>query len=349
MIHIDELLKMAVAQEASDLHLSVGSPPIYRIHGNLIRYGNEVLTSEHTEQIAKYLIDNRWDTFLKEREYDFAYEIKGISRFRMNIFYQKRAISIAARVISDKIPTIEQLQLPPILKTIMNRPHGLVLVTGPTGSGKTTTLAAMIDYVNQTMNKHIITLEDPIEYIHNHGQSIVQQREVGIDTNQFSNGLRSALRQDPDVILVGEMRDLETIQTAITAAETGHLVLATLHTNSAAQTITRIIDVFPPHQQDQIRIQLASVLQAVISQRLLRREDKPGRIAATEILVAHPSISNLIRNNKIDQIHNVLQTSRSLGMHTLKMSIQDLLNRGIISREQAKPYFTSVGDFDGNV
>lgn len=348
-MHIDELLKTAVQKEASDIHLSEASPPIFRIHGNLVRFGDTPLTGEQTEEMAKYLLGNRWETFEKEREYDFAYEIPGVSRFRLNIFHQKRAISIAARVISDKVPTIDQLDLPPILKEIMNRPHGLVLVTGPAGSGKSTTLAAMIDFVNQTMEKHIITLEDPIEYIHNHAQSIVQQREVGIDTKQFSNGLRAALRQDPDVILVGEMRDLETIRTAITAAETGQLVLATLHTNSAAQTITRIIDVFPPHQQEQIRIQLSSVLEAVISQRLLKRSDKPGRIAATEILIRHPSIANLIRNNKIDQIHNVLQTSKALGMHTLQMSIRDLLNRGIISHEQAKPFFSTVGDFDGNV
>lgn len=349
MFHIDDLLKKAVADEASDLHLSVASPPVYRIHGDLQRYGNRPLTDEQIEMMARQLLGKRWEQFLKDREFDFAYEIEGVSRFRMNIFHQKGSISVAARVISEKIPTIEQLELPLILNSLVMRPHGLILVTGPTGSGKSTTLAAMIDYVNRNANKHIITLEDPIEYIHHHGQSIVQQREVGSDTNQFSNGLRAALRQDPDVILVGEMRDLQTIQTAITAAETGHLVLATLHTNSAAQTITRIIDVFPPHQQEQIRIQLASVLEAVISQRLLKRTDKLGRIAATEILITHPSVSNLIRNNKVDQIRNVLQTSKSLGMHTLAMSIRELLNQGIISSEQATPYMTSVGDWDGDV
>lgn len=349
MFHIDDLLKKAVADEASDLHLSVASPPVYRIHGELQRYGNQPLTDEQIEMMARQLLGKRWEQFLKDREFDFAYEIEGVSRFRMNIFHQKGSISVAARVISEKIPTIEQLELPLILNSLVMRPHGLILVTGPTGSGKSTTLAAMIDYVNRNANKHIITLEDPIEYIHHHGQSIVQQREVGSDTNQFSNGLRAALRQDPDVILVGEMRDLQTIQTAITAAETGHLVLATLHTNSAAQTITRIIDVFPPHQQEQIRIQLASVLEAVISQRLLKRTDKLGRIAATEILITHPSVSNLIRNNKVDQIRNVLQTSKSLGMHTLAMSIRELLNQGIISSEQATPYMTSVGDWDGDV
>ncbi|HLS24108.1 MAG TPA: type IV pilus twitching motility protein PilT [Pseudogracilibacillus sp.] len=349
MLHIDDLLKKAVADDASDLHLSVASPPIYRIHGRLERYGTEKLTTEQTEMMARQLLGDRWEYFLEQKELDFAYEIEGVSRFRLNVFHQKGAVSIAARVIPEIIPTIEQLELPMILQSLMTRPHGLILVTGPTGSGKSTTLAAMIDFVNRTANKHIITLEDPIEYVHEHGESIVQQREVGEDTSQFANGLRAALRQDPDVILVGEMRDLETIQTAITAAETGHLVLATLHTNSAAQTITRIIDVFPPHQQSQIRVQLASVLEAVISQRLFRRIDRPGRIAATEILISHPSVANLIRNNKIDQIRNVIQTSKSLGMHTITMSIQQLVNQGIISNEDAMPYITSAGDFNGDV
>lgn len=349
MIQIDDLLRKAVADDASDLHLSVASPPVYRVDGQLERYGGAALTSEQTEMMARQLLGEQWESFLEKREFDFAYEIEGVSRFRMNIFHQKGAVSIAARVIPREIPTVEQLDLPLILHTMMTRPHGLILVTGPTGSGKSTTLAAMIDYVNRNSNKHIITLEDPIEYVHSHGQSVVQQREVGEDTNEFSLGLRASLRQDPDVILVGEMRDLETIQTAITAAETGHLVLATLHTNSAASTITRIIDVFPPHQQEQIRIQLASVLEAVISQRLFRRVDRSGRIAATEILISHPSVSNLIRNNKIDQIQNVLQTSRSLGMHTITMSIQELLNKGIISSEDAMPFITSAGDMNGNV
>lgn len=349
MIQIDDLLRKAVADDASDLHLSVASPPVYRVHGQLERYGDEMLSSEQTEMMARQLLGKQWETFLENREHDFAYEIEGVSRFRMNLFHQKGAVSLAARVIPREIPTVEQLDLPLILQSLMTRPHGLILVTGPTGSGKSTTLAAMIDYANKNFNKHIITLEDPIEYIHSHGQSIVQQREVGEDTNQFANGLRASLRQDPDIILVGEMRDLETIQTAITAAETGHLVLATLHTNSAAQTITRIIDVFPPHQQEQIRIQIASVLEAVISQRLFRRVDRAGRMAATEILISHPSVGNLIRNNKIDQIRNVLQTSRSLGMHTIAMSIQDLLNRGIISRDDALPFITSAGDYHGDV
>lgn len=349
MESIEELLCLAVEKNASDLHVSVDSPPVFRIHGELVSHGSEKLTVEQTENMARTLLGNRWDEFIEQKELDFAYEIEDGSRFRLNIFRQKGSISLAARVIPKEVPTIESLDLPLTLQKFMQRPHGLVLVTGPTGSGKSTTLASMIDYVNRTANKHIITLEDPIEYVHEHEMSIVQQREIGEDTHQFACGLRSALRQDPDVILVGEMRDLETIQTAITAAETGHLVLATLHTNSAAQTITRIIDVFPPHQQEQVRIQLASVLEAVISQRLFPRIDRKGRIAATEILVNHPSVANLIRNNKINQIYNIIQTNRALGMHTLTMSIQRFVTDGIISQKVAMPYLKDVGEFHGNI
>ena len=235
--------------------------------------------------------------------------------------------------------------MPVILQELAEKQQGLVLVTGPTGSGKSTTLAAMIDYINERQAKHIITLEDPIEYLHVHKKSIVHQREVGVDTQNFANGLRASLRQDPDVILVGEMRDLETISTAITAAETGHLVLATLHTNSAAQTINRIIDVFPPYQQSQVRIQLASVLEGIVSQRLLPTVDGTGRMAATEILLNQPAIANLIRNEKVDQIANILQTSRSQGMHTLEMSVKELLGRNIISYETAQPFLQSVGEY----
>lgn len=335
---IDQLLQRAVSQGASDLHLSINSPPVYRIHGELIREGETLLTKEMTEKMARHLLGNQWDNFSITGDYDFAYEIANISRFRVNVFKQKEAISLAARVIGTDIPSIEQLRLPEILKQLATKPHGLILVTGPTGSGKTTTLASMIDYINQREKKHIITLEDPIEYFHSHGLSIIQQREVGVDTKQFSTGLRAALRQDPDIILVGEMRDLETIATAITAAETGHLVFATLHTNSAAQTIHRIIDVFPPHQQNQIRMQLASVLRAVISQRLFIRPDKNGRVVATEILIGQPAVANLIRNEKVDQINNVIQTNKAAGMHSLQMSINELLNEGLMTYEQAEPY-----------
>lgn len=332
------LLTNAVTSEASDIHLSVGSLPAYRIHGELTKIGNVPLEAKDTETMAKRLIGEKWETFQALGELDFSFEIEHISRFRVNAFKQKGNISIAARIIPQTIPTIEKLQLPIVLNKLALKPQGLILVTGPTGSGKSTTLAAMIDYVNRNTKKHIITLEDPIEYIHCHKQSLIQQREVGTDTNSFANGLRAALRQDPDIILVGEMRDLETISTAITAAETGHLVLATLHTNSAKETINRIVDVFPPYQQGQIRIQLASVLEAIISQRLFKRADIPGRIAATEILLGHPSVSNLIRNEKVDQIDNVIQTSKSLGMHTLEMSIKQLLSEGKVSVEQVNPY-----------
>lgn len=342
-IDIDELLTKAYKDKASDLHISVHSPPNFRVHGELMPYG-DILLSADTEKMAKKVLGKRWGTFQETGEIDFAYYIENVARFRINAFKQKGNISIAARVIPTDIPTIEHLQMPDILNSLALKHQGLILVTGPTGSGKSTTLAAMIHYVNRQTKKHIITLEDPIEYIHHHEQSIVQQREVGFDTLTFSNGLRGALRQDPDIILVGEMRDLETISTAITAAETGHLVLATLHTNSAAQTINRIIDVFPPHQQGQIRIQLASVLEAIISQRLFTRKDVPGRIAATEILLGYPSVANLIRNEKIDQINNVIQTSKSFGMHTLEMSINELINGGKIAIEQAAPYLMNAGE-----
>lgn len=345
MKKIDELLKTAFLEKASDLHISVDSPPILRVHGELIRLGTVPLTDEETRKYARRLIgDKNWDLFLEQNELDFSYYLKGVSRYRINAFKQKGSISIAARTIPTTIPSIESLNMPSILNQLAEKPQGLILVTGPTGSGKSTTLAAMIDYVNRNTKKHIITLEDPIEYIHDHQKSVVQQREIGFDTKDFSNGLRAALRQDPDIILVGEMRDLETISTAITAAETGHLVLATLHTNSAAQTINRIIDVFPPHQQGQIRIQLASVLEAIISQRLFPRQDIAGRIAATEILLGHPSVSNLIRNEKVDQINNVIQTSKALGMHTLAMSINELLSTGKVLYEDASPYLNNIGE-----
>ena len=283
---IDHFLRAGFELKASDIHLTVGVPPTMRINGELKKYGKTILKPTDIEEMARKIIpENMWDTFKQRGELDFSYGLPGVSRFRVNAYFQRASVALAIRVVPSNIPTIEELHMPDILKTIAEKPQGLVLVTGPTGSGKSTTLASMIQYMNQTMRKHIITLEDPIEYLHNHGNSIIEQREVGFDTNNFANGLRASLRQDPDVILVGEMRDLETIQTAITAAETGHLVFGTLHTSSAPSTINRIIDVFPPSQQQQVRIQIASVLMAIISQRLFPTVDKKGRRAALEILL----------------------------------------------------------------
>lgn len=336
---IERLLQAGFELKASDIHLTVGVPPVMRINGDLRKYGKESLLPEETEGMARAIIPEKmWTRFKEQGELDFSYGIPGVSRFRVNTYHQRGCVSMAIRIVPTSIPTIEDLKLPEILKKISEKPQGLVLVTGPTGSGKSTTLAAMIQYMNETMRKHVITLEDPIEYLHKHGSSIIDQREVGFDTNNFANGLRAALRQDPDVILVGEMRDLETIQTAITAAETGHLVFGTLHTSSAPATINRIIDVFPPSQQAQIRIQLASVLVSVISQRLFPTIEKQGRIGATEILVNNSAVANLIRNEKIHQIISIMQTSRSYGMHTLEMDVKELVQKGMISRDSAEPY-----------
>jgi twitching motility protein PilT len=343
---IDYLLRAGFELKASDIHLTVGVPPIMRVNGELKRYGKDMLQMDDTEGMAKAIIPKQqWETFTEKGELDFSYGIPGVSRYRINTYYQRGCVALAIRIVPTKIPTIEEMHLPQVLKQVAERHQGLVLVTGPTGSGKSTTLAAMIQYMNKHMRKHIITLEDPIEYLHKHGSSIIDQREVGADTNNFANGLRAALRQDPDVILVGEMRDLETIQTAITAAETGHLVLGTLHTSSAPATINRIIDVFPPSQQPQIRIQLASVLVSIISQRLFPTADRNGRRAATEILLNNSAVANLIRNEKIHQIVSVMQTSRSQGMHTLEASMKELLETGVIDKEAAIPF---LQELEGN-
>ena len=339
MNRLDELLRIGHAKGASDVHLVAGSAPIYRINGQLIPTDEGRLMANDTYEMAKSILtDELWEVLENKREVDLSYSIENISRFRVNIFYQKSAVSIAFRVIPRDIPSIETLGIPTILREVVQKPHGLFLVTGPTGSGKSTSLASMIDFMNQTMNKHIITLEDPVEYIHSHKQSIIVQREIGFDTLSFANGLRASLRQDPDVILVGELRDLETIQTAITAAETGHLVMGTLHTQDTAGTIDRIIDVFPAHQRNQTRTMLANVLLGVMSQRLFRRTDLSGRVVATEVLINTPAIANLIRTEKMHQIPNVLQTSRELGMHTMEMSIKDLIAQRLISSKEILPY-----------
>ncbi|MFA9555953.1 type IV pilus twitching motility protein PilT [Evansella sp. AB-rgal1] len=333
------LLSDAIHLEASDIHLTIGKPPVLRIHGELVTLDQPTLTpNDINEMVDEVLPASLKEQLEENREIDFSYGIPGVSRFRLNAYYQRSHLSMAIRVIQMVIPTLDDLQMPSILRTISEKKQGLVLVTGPTGSGKSTTLAAMIKHMNDSVKRHIITLEDPIEYLHKHRNCIIDQREIGSDTKSFGTGLRSALRQDPDVILVGEMRDLDTIATAITAAETGHLVLGTLHTSSAAATIDRIIDVFQPSQQAQIRIQLASVLTAVISQRLLTTVDRQGRKAATEILINNYAVSNLIRNEKIHQIENVLQTSKAEGMHTLEMSVRQLLQAKAIDYDEARHY-----------
>ncbi|MFC7321033.1 type IV pilus twitching motility protein PilT [Halobacillus campisalis] len=339
-----ELLTAAYKLEASDIHLTVGVPPVFRLHGELKQYGKEVLTPESIQEMAESILsEESWGKFKDLGELDFSYGIPGISRFRINAYHQRGCISLAIRIVPKEVPTLEGLSMPDILKNIANSPQGLVLVTGPTGSGKSTTLAAMIDYMNHHSRRHVITLEDPIEYLHSHHHCIIDQREIGFDTKNFANGLRACLRQDPDVILVGEMRDLETISTAITAAETGHLVLGTLHTTGASATMDRVIDVFPPEQQSQVRIQLASVLQAIVSQRLFQTKDRKGRKAATEILMNTPAVRNLIRNEKIHQIQNIMQTAKSEGMHTMEMSVRELLDEGKISEDHAGPYIQERG------
>jgi twitching motility protein PilT len=340
---LNEILQAAVEQRASDIHVTVGLPPVFRIHGKLTDYGEVMCTNEQVETMIQAMItDEEWEAFVHTGDTDFAYELEGVSRFRVNAFKHRTGAALAFRLIGRNIPSLEELQMPHILKDIARKPQGLILVTGPTGSGKSTTLASMISHINVMERKHIITLEDPIEYIHEHRASIIDQREVGSDTMKFGTGLRAALRQDPDVILVGEMRDLETISTAITAAETGHLVLGTLHTSSAPATIERIIDVFPPEQQAQMRYQLSTVLLSVISQRLIPLNNGFGRVAATEILVNNPAVANLIRSEKLHQLPSLMQTSRDKGMHTLEMSIKDLLKRNVISYKDAQAYIKEL-------
>jgi len=333
-LHIDELLHIVVDRNASDLHVCTDSEPVVRVDGSLIRLNFEKFTP-HVLQRMLYdiLSDEQIHKFESTLELDFSYALPRRARFRVNYYRDRSALAAAFRLISDRIPTVRELNLPPILETITERPRGLVLVTGPTGSGKSTSLAAMIDCINTSRAVHIITIEDPIEYLHRHKLSLINQRELGADTKSFANGLRASLREDPDVLLVGEMRDTETIALAITAAETGHLVFATLHTNNAAESIDRIIDVFPPGQQEQIRIQLANNIQAIISQQLLPRASGPGRVPATEIMIATPAIRNLIRENKTHQIPSVIQTSGQYGMMTMDQCLRDLYLRGYVKLE----------------
>jgi len=335
-MEIRELLELAVDKKASDLHLSVGAPPTLRINGQLRFTKMDKLTPADTKKFMEEILSKeQQQSFNKDGEIDLSYSISGLGRFRMNVFKQQGNVSLAIRVIPTNIPSIEMLSLPPVIKELALKDNGLILVTGPTGSGKSTTLAAMIDLINSQRQCHIITLEDPIEYIHRHKKSLVNQREIGRDSSSFARALRAALREDPDVILVGEMRDLETISTALTAAETGHLVLSTLHTKGAVQTIDRIIDVFPAHQQHQIRIQLAETLLGVVYQKLLPKRDFLGRIAAVEVLISTPAVRNLIREAKTHQIASVMQTGSRYGMQSMDYSIAKLYKEGLISHETA--------------
>jgi twitching motility protein PilT len=335
---IDDLLEQMVAMGASDLHITVGSAPAFRKRGQIHRAeGYEPFTADDTRSLLyRVLSSEQQKNFELRRQLDFAYAMPGVARFRVNVYYQREAVGAAFRLIPQEIKTMEELGLPASLHTLTEKPRGIVLVTGPTGSGKSTTLAAIIDEINRSRSEHILTVEDPIEFVHRHKRCIVNQREIGPDAISFSEALKAALRQDPDVILVGEMRDLETISTALTAAETGHLVFATLHTQDTAQTIDRIIDVFPAHQQGQVRVQLSVALQGIMTQQLLPNADGSGRVVATEILVPNPAVRNLIREGKTHQIYSVLQTSSSSGMQTMDASLAMLVRAGQISRSLAE-------------
>jgi len=337
MANLHQLLKIMVEKGASDLHITVGSAPQLRIDGRLRALKMPPLTANDTRQlIYSVLTDSQKKKFEESNELDLSFGVKGLSRFRANCFVQRGAVSGVFRQIPFQIYSFEELGLPPILSDLANRAHGLVLVTGPTGSGKSTTLAAMIDRINTEKHHHILTIEDPIEYLHPHKNCLVNQREVGSDTEGFKSALRYVLRQDPDVVLVGEMRDLETVEAALSISETGHLCLATLHTNGAVQTINRILDVFPPHQQDQIRAQLSFVLEGIVSQQLIPRATGPGRVMAMEILVPTPAIRNLIREDKLHQVYGQMQIGQSKhGMQTLNQSLHSLLQRRLVNLEDA--------------
>ena len=337
---IEDLLKELVEDRGSDLHISNALPPIKRVDGNLVRMDYPALTSEQVEALLFPMMSNDQRRRLEQDwELDFSYGIKGMGRFRVNFYKDKGSYAAAFRTISDKAPTLEDMGMPPIVTTIAEKPRGLVLVTGPTGSGKSTTLAAMIDYINRTRAEHILTIEDPIEFVHTSKMSVIHQRELGQDTRSFANALKSALREDPDIILVGEMRDHETIALALTAAETGHLVFGTLHTSSASQTIDRIIDVFPQGQQQQIRVQLANSLVAVFAQTLIQKRlpdgTPKGRIMAQEIMVVTPAVANLIREAKAAQIYSTIQTSSEAGMQTLESALANLVKKRLITLEDA--------------
>jgi twitching motility protein PilT len=334
---IDELLACMIEADASDLHLAVGSPAVMRVRGHIERIPNETPLSPEDVRDLIYGILNtaQQKTLEAERQLDFAYAVPGLARFRVNAYFQRASVGAAFRLIPARIRTLEELKMPERLYELCEKPRGLVLVTGPTGSGKTTTLASLLDLANSTRRDHIVTIEDPIEFLHWHRQCIVNQREIGTDATTFASGLRAALRQDPDVILVGEMRDLETIRLALTAAETGHLVFGTLHTSSAAKTIDRVVDVFPGEEKDMVRSMLSESLRAVISQTLLKKVGG-GRIAAHEIMIGSPAIRNLIREGKIAQMYSAIQTGQAQGMQTLDQCLTELVSKNLVTKEEAR-------------
>jgi twitching motility protein PilT len=334
---IDDLLEQMVAQSASDLHVTVGSHPVIRVRGHIERIESiPPLTPDETQQLLYRILSTEQQKQLEiNRQLDMAHSIPGLARFRVNVYFQRETLGAAFRLIPTDIKTLEELGIPESLHVLTDKPRGLVLVTGPTGSGKSTTLAALIDEINRKRAEHILTIEDPIEFVHKHKRCIVNQREIGPDARTFAEALRAALRQDPDVILLGEMRDLETISTALTAAETGHLVFATLHTQSAPGTIDRVIDAFPAAQQDQVRIQLAATLEGVVTQALLPTADGEGRVPALEILYPDDAVRNLIRQGKVEQVYSVMQTGTARGMQTMEQSLADLTLRRVITKDIA--------------
>ncbi len=346
MVSMNELLHLMVERGASDLHITAGTPPQLRIDGSLVPTNYDVLTPEMSQQLAYSILkDSQKKRFESSGELDLSFSVKRLSRFRANIFRQRGCVAAAIRTIPFEILSFEELSLPPVVQNFSNKRRGLVLVTGPTGSGKSTTLAAIIDKINRERSDHIITIEDPIEYIHHHKMGIVNQREVNDDTQSFTAALKYCLRQDPDVILIGEMRDLETIGAALTIAETGHLVFATLHTNDCAQSINRIIDVFPPHQQPQIRAQLALILEGVLSQQLIPKSSGRGRVLSLEVLVPTFGVRSLIREDKVHQIYSSMQTGTKFGMQTMNQSLLVLVQRGLISYEVAMTRTSNPEEF----
>ncbi|MFQ6332925.1 type IV pilus twitching motility protein PilT [Methylophilus sp. 3sh_L] len=342
---ISDLLAFSVKNKASDLHLSAGLPPMIRVHGDVRKINLPAM--DHAEvhnMLYDIMNDSQRKVYEEKLECDFSFEISDLARFRVNAFNHQRGAGAVFRTIPSKVLTLEELNAPRVFKDLADTPRGIVLVTGPTGSGKSTTLAAMIDYINESQMSHILTVEDPIEFVHTSKKSLINQREVGPHTMSFENALRSALREDPDVILVGEMRDLETIRLALTAAETGHLVFGTLHTSSAAKTIDRVVDVFPAAEKEMVRSMLSESLRAVISQTLCKTKDEQGRVAAHEIMIGTPAIRNLIRENKIAQMYSAIQTGQSVGMQTLDQNLQDLVRRNVISADEAR---TKAANRDG--